>query len=296
MKKILAMVLAVVSTVSLAACGGSPEESTAPSGAGTVPSPTTQTEQTEVPVFQETVIVDDESCTFRIVSVDDDSPLGYTMNAYLENKTDKELMFSLGNVSVNGFMCDPFWASTVTAGMKSNEEISFSSSDFKANGITEVTDITFTLKVYDNADWTAEYLVEDVFTIYPLGEDAVQVYQRTPVEGEIVLLDDENCTMIVTGYDPDNIWGYTVNVYLENKTNAPVMFSVDNVSVNGFMCDPFWAESVAPGKRSNSAISWMESTFEDNGITEVESISLPVRVYDETNWNDYVNETFTLEP
>ena len=274
----------------LTACSNPPAPTEAPA---TVPVETAPQVQ-----FTETVLVDDENCTFKITAIEEDNLFGYTLKVSLENKTDMELMFSLEGVSVNGFMCDPFWAVTVTPGMKANEEISFSDSDFDRNGITDVTDITFTLKIYDSTDWSTEHLVDEVFTIYPLGEDAVKPYIREPQDGEIVLHEDDNCAIIVTGFDPDSMWGYTVNVYLENKTDKNLMFSLDGAAVNGFMCDPFWAEEVAPGKRSNTEISWSSSDFEDNGITEVESITLPLRVYDAEDWmgDDLMSDTFTLNP
>ncbi len=123
--------------------------------------------QTTAPTFRETVLVDDENCTVSIKGVDADNLFGYTLQVYLENKTGKELMFSVDKVSVNGYMCDPFWAASVSAGKKSNEQISFSASDFEANGIEVVEEISFTLNVYDNNDWSADYLVEQAFTVNP---------------------------------------------------------------------------------------------------------------------------------
>ena len=123
----------------------------------TVPVTTTQPETNE-PAFEQIVMVDNENCTVIIKSVEPDNLFGYTLNVFLENKTDKELMFSVDDVSVNGYMCDPFWASTVSAGKKANQQISFSESDFEENGIKEVSEITLTLNVYDNANWAADYL------------------------------------------------------------------------------------------------------------------------------------------
>lgn len=298
-KKLTATLAAAALMLSLSACGGSKADSV------TNPTPT-QTAATQAApettapavTFQETIIVDNEDCTFLVKGIETNNLWGYTLSVQLENKTDKDLMFSLQDTSVNGFMCDPFWAATVTAGMKANEEIHFSQSDFERNGITNVTAIESTLRVYDSNDWTAEDVVNKSFFLHPLGEEAVEVYTRTPVDGEIVLFDNENSSMIVTGFDPDNTWGYTVNVYLENKTDKALMFSISDAAVNGFMCDPLWAASVAPGKRSNTTISWMASDFEDNGITEVESLTLPIRVYDENDWlsDDLVSETFTVTP
>lgn len=301
MKKWISVLLAFVLLLSMAACGSAPaapaEEDS--SGNTTVQTKETEPKQTEPPVvFEETIIVDDENCTLKITAIENDAIWGYTLRAYLENKTEKDLMFSLSNVSVNGYMCDPVWAATVTAGMKSNENIRFASDSFDRNGIKTVTDIEFQLDIYDSNDWMAEHLVSEVFHIYPMGEDAVQVYPREPQTGDIVLFDNEECTMIVTGYDPDSMWGYTMNVYLVNKTDKNLMFSVQDASVNGFMCDPFWAHTVAAGKASNTNINWFTSTLEEAGITEVESLTLPIRIYDAGDWmaEDILNETFTVEP
>lgn len=295
-KKYLSLITAVSLTAVLAACGSEPAGTTP---ASTAAVQTEETTQASAPVvFEELVLVDDENCTFKITALEEDPIWGYTMKAYLENKTDKELIFSINNASVNGFMCDPFWAATVSAGMKANEEITFPSQGLERNGIETVTEIEIPFRVYDSNDWEADDVVDEVFTIYPLGQEAVQSFTRQAVEGETVLYDDENCTVIVTGFDPENIWGYTVNVYLENKTDKDLMFSIGGAAVNGFMCDPFWAETVAAGKRSNTAISWMTQDFEENGITEVESLTLPFRVYDADDWaaEDLVNETFTVNP
>ena len=117
--------------------------------------------------FPETVLVDDETCTFTVRGIDPDGDFGYTVQVFLENKTELDLMFSLRGVSVNGYMCDPFWATTVSAGKKANEQITFFESDLEANGIESVEEISFTLNVYDNADWLAEYLVKESFTVNP---------------------------------------------------------------------------------------------------------------------------------
>lgn len=294
-KRILSMILAVLLLVGLSACGTAPDTQTDPTSAT---SGNTSETTGNSPVFEEAILVDTDDVTFKITAIEDDNLWGYTLKAYLENNTDKELVFSFSNTSVNGFMCAPLWAATVSAGMKANEEIHFSESDFQRNGITEVTDITFTLHIYDNGNWMADYLVDEEFTIYPMGEEAASPYVRTPAADEIVLFDDENCTMIVTGYDPDNTWGYTVKVYLENKTDKDLMFSLGDAAVNGFMCDPFWAETVAPGKRSHSEISWSAASFEENGITDVESLTLPIRVYDadRITTDALIEDTFTLNP
>lgn len=169
-KKIAAVLAAMTLLGVLTACGAAPE---APATQPTVAETQTPTEAetaapTEAPeTFEEIVLADDENCTVKITAVGEDNIWGYTLKVFLENKTDLELMYTVDNVSVNGYMCDPFWATTVAAGKKANEEIHFMSSDFEKNGITEVEEITFTLRVYDSNDWLADNFVEETFTINP---------------------------------------------------------------------------------------------------------------------------------
>lgn len=113
---------------------------------------------------------------------------------------------------------------------------------------------------------------------------------------ELIVVDNEYCTMKITGVDPDDFFGFALKVYLENKTDVPLMFSVDNCSVNGFMMDPFWAEEVAAGKKSNGSISWFSSDFEENGIEKVEEIEMEIRIYNSEDWSaeDYANLVYTV--
>lgn len=174
-KKTFAIIAILTLALSVAACAATPAETTTtPTQQTTAPTteapttvPETTVPETTDPAFAEITLVDNDTCTVIIKGVDEENLFGYTLNVFLENKTDKELMFSLDEVSVNGFMCDPFWASTVSAGKKANQQITFMESDFETNGIEEVSEITFTLKVYDNGDWLAGNLVEESFTINP---------------------------------------------------------------------------------------------------------------------------------
>lgn len=300
-KTIIAAGLVVALVLSFAGCrADSSGETSLPSGTEntTTAAPSTSTDKEEEDLFRETVLVDNKDLLFKITAVENDPVWGYTLKAQIENRTDKDLMFSLNDVSVNGYMCDPYFAATVTAGMKANKDISFSTDSFEESGIQAVTDIEFELRVYNSNNLAADEVLEEDFVIYPMGKDAAREYPRERQEGDIVLFDNDNCTMIITGFDPDSIWGYSANVYLVNKTDDTLMFSVGDAAVNGFMCDPYFATSVAPGKQCITAISWTKADLEENDITEVESIRLPIRVYDADDWtdDDLVNESFTVNP
>ena len=243
--------------------------------------------------LEEAVIVDNEYCTFSIKGLEKDSIWGYSLKLFIENKTDKELMFSMDKVSVNGFMCDPFWGTTVTAGMKANDEASFLNSSLESIGVETPSYFEFELRVYDDNDWSADPFVEDYFS-YGNPEEVSTI----TTDNMQVVFENDTCSMYVAGFDNDNIWGYTMTLYLENKSDNNLMFSADGVAVNGYMCDPFWGTEVVAGKRAIADVSWSDSDFEENDIETVKEITFPVRVYDSDDWSadSYVDDTFTIVP
>ena len=46
---------------------------------------------------------------------------------------------------------------------------------------------------------------------------------------ELVAVDNDECSIKITGIDPDDMWGYSLNVQLENKSaDKKYMFSVES--------------------------------------------------------------------
>lgn len=304
------IILLLISVLTFSACGNVKTDAPAGPTSNTSSSETTQPEDTQPQttepeestvnaVFEEIVVVDNDECTIKITGIDSDNLWGYTLNAYMENKSsDKTYMFSVINGAVNGVQCDPFFATEVAAGKKTNEEITFSDSTLQENGITDFTDIELSFRVYDSNDWSADSVAEETVHVYPYGEDNAVTFVREAQDSDNIIIDNEYVTVIVTGYEDDDIWGYTVNLFLLNKSDKEVMFSVSEASVNGYMVDPFYAESVTPGKCAFSSMSWSDSTLEENGITEIEEIEFLLRAYDSSDWmaEDFANEVITLNP
>ena len=168
--KLFAAVTALVLTFSGCVSGQTTSDSTTHTQntpSSTVSSAVPNTTSNSTTNFTEIILLDNDICRFSIKGVSKNTPLGYTLNVYLENKTELELMFSLDQVSVNDYMIDPFWAASVARGKKANQQIIFLDSELEANSITQVEEITFTLHVYDNNDWMADHLVKEVFTVNP---------------------------------------------------------------------------------------------------------------------------------
>lgn len=243
------------------------------------------------------VVVDNDDCTFTIKSVDPNGSWGFTLNVFCENKTDKTLMFSWDKVSVMGFMVDPFWGTEVAAGKKANESISFSYDALDTIGMNAVDDITFTLRVSDSEDWSADPILVEENAIYPTGKSIQDISYpaRVTSDTEVLLYDnDQFCVIVLSSETSDG--DFLMRYYLENKTGHEIMFSMDEVSVNGYMADPLWGTSVAAGKKLYTTACFYESLLTDNGIEGVEEIEFTLRVSNADSWDTHATEVFTYTP
>ncbi len=300
MKKLYVCLLVAAMSLSITACGG---DTTEPTEKGS-----TQTQETEAEengenrediVFQEMTAVDNEECSIVLTELEPDSFWGYTVKARLENKSaDKTYMFSLENASIDGVECSDLFAADVAPGKKANEEISLSDSELKENGVTDFSDIELSFRVYDSDDWMADPVARETVHIYPYGEENATVFVREDQPEDIVLVDNDEVTVIVTASEDDEIWGYSTKLFLVNKTDKNLMFSTDEASINGYMFTSLFASTVSAGKCEFTSMSWLDSEMEENGITEVEEIEMRLKVYDDDNWSgDYlVDEVVTFCP
>ena len=306
MEKMFALLLCAMMLLSMTACSSEEPAPTDATVSATIPA----TEMTEAPTDAPTTpatapaapsniqLVDNESIAVHITGIENNAHTGMQLRIQCENKTDRALMFSWDMVSVCGYMYDPFWAEEVAAGKTVNSTIYLDTYALEQMGITSVDEITFTLNVIDSENWM-EPLLKESFTIYPTGLSAStwQVPQReTP--GAQVVAEDENVRFVIEGSDGEDSSKYTVYVYLENKTDRNLMYSWDMVSVNGYMIDPFWAMSVAAGKRACSEITFYRSDLEANGITEVSEIEFTLLVSDYDDWTtgELLQKTYTYQP
>ena len=248
--------------------------------------------------FQQ-VLVDREDLYFAIRDVKDNSALGYTWQVYVENRTDKNLMFSFERVAVNGVMCDPYWAEVIAAGKKGNCEIVWLRDSLDQRQITDVRNIEFTLNVYNDDVYTEAPLMHDTFTVYPLGQDAAAATKvvRKLTLADQILVDNKDCTVLVTGFEPDNSWGFVMNLYLVNKTDKDLIFSAEDSLINENPCYMYWTEIVTGGNAAYSSVLWEKGDLDESEIQVVRKISFPLYVFSDQNIAEpLIDSSFLIKP
>ncbi len=248
--------------------------------------------------FSEYVAVENDECKITVKKITSDIRSEYTVKLLFENKSsDKTYMFSAEKVSVNGVQYDPFFATEVAAGKKDNSEMVFSDTDMNKL-IGEFTDIEITFMAYDSEDWAADYVLSETIHIYPLGEDKATAFVRESCDSDNVIIDNDYISVTVIGSETNEYGEYVVNMFLENKSDKDFMINAEDVSVNGFMADPYYGEFLYAGNSVFSSMCWADTTLEDNDITDVEDIEFIFKVCDANDWltDDYVNEKITINP
>lgn len=247
------------------------------------------------------VLVDNDQVSVTVIDFGYNSAGGYEADIYVVNKTsDTVLSIDLSDVSINGVMIDPAYATHVLAGKSQFSTVSWYSSALSNNFIEDVTDIEAKLTVDDYNDWFADDIVSKVVNIYPKGESQAVKYVRESRDTDVILVDNEYVTITVIKMGLDSYGNLDIELCIVNKTSdIKLQISVDDESVNGFMMDPFYATSVASGKVKFSTISWSSTALSNNGITEVETIEFTLEVDDYNGaWDaeDFVNMVITLNP
>ncbi len=274
--RVLSVLLAFVMVLSLVSCGSSSGGSSSKNTAS----------------FEAVTIVDDDYITIKVESFEKNS-----FSFYLENKTESvNLMFAIDNASVNGVMCDTLWATTVGAGLKSYSDVTFSS--LSSYGINYIETVELALRVYNSDDWFADdYFDETVtLTVSNTSTDPSTYVVTSDNYQKVVLVDSNGVKVSVIDYDKNYTWGPSFLLYIENNTDKNIMVSADNVGVNGFSCDPYWAKEVYAGKVAYSNMYWFDSTLEECNIESIDTVTMTLRAYDSDNWSsrDIFNTTVQM--
>lgn len=113
---------------------------------------------------------------------------------------------------------------------------------------------------------------------------------------DMTVVDNDQLAIKIRGFD-EKLISYNMRVSLENKTDMPLMFTINNVQINGIDVPTLWALEVAPNTQSRSQVVWID--LEGDGVTgEIQQIGGTFRVYDANDWAlpDVTDAEFVFYP
>jgi len=250
---------------------------------------------------EEQTILDTDDVLIKITGYQADMK-GFTVKLHCENKGDKKLVVNTDNSVLNKNEIDPTWAVILDAKETKDTEMTFSPLDLEKCGITAVDEIILRMQVADSEAWTM--VTEDAMaTVYPTGKKAedIKAADRKPVDKEVVVVDNDDCTFILQGATDKEILGYGVNCYFENKTDKMLTVTWYSTKVNGQEVTAYYGEEFLPGSRGYSKALFLETSLAEKGITDnadIKEIGGTIKVHstDEKPPETLVEQEFTYAP
>lgn len=118
---------------------------------------------------------------------------------------------------------------------------------------------------------------------------------------EQVLLDQDGIKVTLTGFQPEDIFGPSLEILVENNTDRAVIVQTFESSVNGVMINTTLYCELEDGEKKNDVIKVMESDLELAKIEIIKDIELKFNVFDPETWDiffssDTVKITTTADP
>lgn len=231
--------------------------------------------------IEETVILDQNGLKITATGLEE-SFMGEELKLLVENNSGQNLTVQSHASSVNGYMITNIMSIDVANSKKVNDALTLTSSEMEDCGITSITDLAFTLHVFNTDTWEA---VMDTHVIELKTNLSGSVTQTYDDSGNVVY-DAGGIRIITKGKTNDSILGPGIQVYVENNSAEDIMVQTRNVSINGFMVDTFYSPLVMAGKRSLSSLTISDTSLEANGITDITSAELSFVIINPTNLMD----------
>ena len=115
---------------------------------------------------------------------------------------------------------------------------------------------------------------------------------------EVVLLDDDICKVSLKNFTiPEDAWyGFSVKVYTENKSDQDLYFTTNYTTLNGYVIEPYWGETVAAGHKSNTEMTFYADEIEENGITNISELAFKLVVRDDNSYDTLESGYYTILP
>lgn len=286
-KRILAVMMAATMVLSMSACNGSNSEDTSTTPANESSIDTEKADDVSDGVSEDVTIENQElynqnGIVITATELNMNGTWGPEIKVIVENNSEKNITVQTRNSSVNGFMTEIGFSCDVAAGKKANDALTFTSSDLELCGIEKIANVEFSFNVFDSDTWD-DILSTDMITI---NTSANGSYEQTYDTSGDVLYESNGIRIISKGFSMDGIWGPELSLYIENNSGQNITVQATGTSINGFMIEPNMSDDVASGKVNLGGMTFFESDFESNGITDVETVETSFNIFNTESWED----------
>jgi len=282
MKKIISAVLVCAMIFTLCACGKKDEKKH-----------TVSEKDLQEMCFEPSKILDDEDYTVEVTDVGLDENNCCHVDFEMTNHSSEGYLFAVVGGSVNRLQCGPFMTQEVAAGESAERTLYLE--DLSEYGVKYYTDIEMLFAVYLANGQYAESVEEKRLHIYPYGSQNVLSFEYTPSEEDSLLVDNDVISAYITGFDEDDLWGYSLNMAYVNKTDKNIDLYVSSSYINGIEVDPFYTIGISAQSTAFDYISWFQSDFDNAGITEINDMVICFTALDSDSGETLMEKEVTID-
>ncbi len=297
MKRMICLILCMLTALSIAACG----DEKAP--AVTEPSP--QAETVAAATFDE---ADKNAALKSFIARFDDTPTvgdklvykdaNITVNAHginyapiagpelhltIDNNFGKDITVQAPYAVVNGYMISPELSMDIPSGKSANGNLRLPYFNLGIADITCIRTIEFSLRVVETKSYDPIY-TSDVLSVVtsaasPNAEDDCD-------ESGQVAYDKNDLKIILKGVNTDRPYsdGAELTVYMYNGTDRSIAIQTDDVTVNGYDMTSVLNRTLLPGRRSVDVVTFYKMDMDEYGIDEIDSVKLSFEMKDAESW------------
>ncbi|OOM06398.1 lipoprotein [Clostridium saccharobutylicum] len=245
MKKLISVLLSMITVLGLVGCGGANNKEATSSKANAA---SASDEKKNVAKESSTVLFEDEYAKITYLGIDRTYTSGPEITIAIENKCTQDLFIEGHDFLVDDYSVKQTPMYEISAGQKIKEKMSFMSQDIdKSQNIDRYFQSVagrFLIKPKDNRDTT---LKEEKFELK--FNDSSNSTQK---EKNKVLFEDEYAKVTYIGINRGI--GPMVELKLENKSNQELVIQIRDAVADGYNIDPKFSSKVLPGKKVTGTI------------------------------------------
>ncbi len=237
-------------------------------------------------VVEKTVLVNKDDIVITATGIEQ-GLLGTELKLLIENNTNKNLMFCVRDVSVNGFMITTPFTEIINAGEKLDTSLNFEKNSLKECNIDIIACMEFSFDVSETGAGK-EYLDTDIIK---LETSVSSVYIQKIDDSGDVLYDDNGIKIVKKGLaSGDSTFGPGVILYVENNSTKNYTLQGCTATVNGYELNTILSQEITAGNKAITKVTFMKSSLDENNITDIHSIETQFYIFET---DDYMNSIYT---
>ncbi len=217
---------------------------------------------------------------FSLYDVKTDGNGGFELSVAAENLTaDRTMELTLFGASLNDVATLPLWSVTMKPGQGKVENLSLNLSEIAPIEGETLEKIGLYFLALDSETGEPLDVGNQPIFYYPTGANGTYVPRdRAPAAG-VTLLSNSEINIVATDVTIEKelaVW----QLYVENRTDKPMLYVCDGATVNGKTVGAIWMGMLLPHTSMYTGMIFSALEWEEKGISAIDTAAFSLDAYD----------------